>query len=96
VLMAFDLLELNGQDLRPWPLVERRAELAHLLATPVDGNAFVDAHDVHGPDLFRHACAMGLEGMVCKRKDSAYLSGISPAWLKVRCPGYSRPTTAPG
>lgn len=90
VLMAFDLLELDGQDLRSWPLVERRAELAHLLTSPVDGIAFVDAHDEHGPDLYRHACVMGLEGIICKRKDSPYRSGISPAWQKARCPSYKR------
>ncbi|GGH24646.1 hypothetical protein GCM10007036_31200 [Alsobacter metallidurans] len=91
VLMAFDLLELDGQDLRSWPLVERRAELAHLLASPIDGIAFVDAHDAYGPELFRHACAMGLEGIICKRKDAPNRSGPSPAWLKARCPDYRRP-----
>ncbi|WP_158266652.1 hypothetical protein [Alsobacter soli] len=90
VLMAFDLLELDGRDLRQLPLVERRAALARLLAAPVDGIALVDALDEQGPDLFRHACELGLEGLVCKRKDSLYRSGPSLAWLKAKCPDYVR------
>ncbi|WP_280954487.1 DNA ligase [Alsobacter soli] len=91
VLLAFDLLELDGRDRRLLPLVERRAELARLLAQPVDGIAMVDALDERGPDLFRHACALGLEGLVCKRTDRRYRSGPSPAWMKVRCPEYRHP-----
>lgn len=50
VLMGFDLLGLKGRDLRSWPLVDRRAELRHLLTRFTYGVAFVDAHDQHGPD----------------------------------------------
>ncbi|WP_158266692.1 RNA ligase family protein [Alsobacter soli] len=90
VLMAFDLLELDGRDLGLLPLVERRHELARLLAARTDGVALVDALDEQGPDLFRHACELGLEGLVCKRKDSLYRSGSSLAWLKAKCPNYLR------
>ncbi|WP_406858649.1 hypothetical protein [Alsobacter sp. KACC 23698] len=90
ILMAFDLLELDGRDLRPLPLDERRAELQRLLAAPVDGIAFVDAMAEQGEALFRHACALGLEGIISKRRDSPYRSGRSPTWLKSKCPGYVR------
>jgi len=39
-----------------------------------------------GPDLFRHACLMGLEGLVSKRADSRYRAGRSPAWIKTKNP----------
>jgi bifunctional non-homologous end joining protein LigD len=91
MLMAFDLLELDGRDLRPLPLEERRAELRRLVeTTPVDGVAFVDATDEDGEALFRHACRLGLEGIVSKRRDSPYRSGRSQAWLKSKCASYIR------
>jgi bifunctional non-homologous end joining protein LigD len=39
-----------------------------------------------GPDLFRHACLMGLEGLVSKRNDRSYRSGVSPNWVKIKNP----------
>ena len=78
-LYAFDLLELDGQDLRPEPLETRKATLASLLR----GNEHL-AHD--GELVFRHACKLGLEGIVSKRKDSPYRSGRSPDWLKMKNP----------
>ncbi|WP_460449140.1 ATP-dependent DNA ligase [Alsobacter sp. SYSU BS001988] len=90
ILMAFDLLELDGRDLRPLPLDERRAGLQRLLAVPVHGVAFVDATDEDGEALFRHACVMGLEGIISKRRDAPYRSGRSQTWRKSKCPGYIR------
>ncbi|WP_406855194.1 hypothetical protein ABEG18_22030 [Alsobacter sp. KACC 23698] len=91
MLMAFDLLELDGRDLRALPLEERRAELRRLVeAGPVDGVAFVDAMDDDGEALFRHACRLEFEGIISKRRDSPYRSGRSPHWLKSRCPNYVR------
>ncbi|WP_406854661.1 hypothetical protein [Alsobacter sp. KACC 23698] len=91
ILMAFDLLELDGRDLRPLPLDERRAELRKLIETgTIDGVAFVEAMDDDGEALFRHACKLGFEGIISKRRDSPYRSGRSPHWLKSKCPGYVR------
>jgi len=70
-LFAFDPLELGGKDMRNAPLEGRKRELAKLLDEP-------------GDIVFRHACKLGLEGIVSKRKDSAYRSGRSPDWLKMK------------
>jgi len=67
-LIAFDLLGLNGEDLRRMPLHERRTRLAGLVAGR--DNALWFSSDVQGRDgeaLFRRACVMGLEGIVSKR-----------------------------
>ena len=91
-LVAFDLLALNGQDLRRMPLHERRKRLAALLSGWHEALWF--SGDVRGPDgeaLFRKACAMGLEGIVSKRIDSLYRSGPFSGWRKIKCPGYARP-----
>ena len=75
-LYAFDLLALNGEDLRHLPLSMRKTNLARLLARRPDG-IFVAPFEQGeiGPDLFRAACNMGLEGMVSKRRDRAYRAG---------------------
>ncbi len=91
ILMAFDILELDGKDLRPWPLASRRTVLRHLVEDePVDGVAYVDETADDGEALFRHACALGLEGIISKRWDSPYRSGRSRRWLKSKCPDYVR------
>ena len=65
---AFDILVSDGEDLRKLPLSMRKANLARLLARRVDG-IFLSEYEQGeiGPDLFRHACLMGLEGIVSKR-----------------------------
>jgi bifunctional non-homologous end joining protein LigD len=67
VLHAFDLLELNGKDLRSLPLGERKAKLARLLAGSTAGIVFNEHTDEDGPTVFRHACRFGFEGIVSKR-----------------------------
>jgi bifunctional non-homologous end joining protein LigD len=58
-----------------------------MLARRVDGIVLSDLEQGEiGPDLFRHACMMGLEGLVSKRKDSRYRGGRSPDWIKVKNP----------
>jgi hypothetical protein len=57
----------NGEDLRPLPLVERKAKLARLLARPLVGIVCNDHTAEDGPTVFRIACKMGLEGIVSKR-----------------------------
>jgi bifunctional non-homologous end joining protein LigD len=85
-LFAFDLLELDGQDLRREPLETRKTTLASLLRGSLPG-VRLNEHLVQPGDLvFRHACKMGLEGIVSKRLGSPYRSGRSPDWLKFKNP----------
>ena len=86
-LYAFDLVELNGDDLRRDPLAVRKATLASLLARAARGlrfNAHIDEKD--GPLVFAQACKLGLEGIVSKRRNSAYRSGRSSDWIKSKNP----------
>jgi bifunctional non-homologous end joining protein LigD len=83
-LYAFDLIELNGDDLRRDPLEVRKATLRSTLAKAGLGLRFNEHLEGDGPTVFAHACKMGLEGIVSKRKDSAYRSGRSPDWLKMK------------
>jgi bifunctional non-homologous end joining protein LigD len=82
---AFDMLVSYGDDIRKLPLSMRKASLAKLLARRVDGIFLSDFEQgVIGPDLFRHACLMGLEGLVSKRAGSRYRGGRSPDWVKIK------------
>ena len=83
-LYAFDLIELNGDDLRRDPLEVRKATLAYALTKTGPGILFNEHMEGDGETVFRHACKLGLEGIVSKRKDSAYRSGRSPDWLKMK------------
>jgi bifunctional non-homologous end joining protein LigD len=85
-LYAFDLIELNGDDLRRDPLQVRKATLASIAAKARPGIRFNEHIEGDGPTVFAHACKMGLEGIVSKRKDSRYRSGRSPDWLKMKNP----------
>jgi ATP-dependent DNA ligase len=84
-LYAFDCLALDGEDLRKLPLSMRKTNLARLLARRPDG-IFVAPYEAGeiGPDLFRAACNLGLEGLVSKRGDSLYRSGRSKDWIKLK------------
>jgi bifunctional non-homologous end joining protein LigD len=84
-LYAFDILALDGDDLRKLPLTMRKTNLARLLARRPDG-IFVAPFEQGeiGPDLFRAACRMGLEGLVSKRRDRAYRGGPCSHWVKVK------------
>jgi len=75
---AFDILALDGEDLRSLPLSMRKTNLARLPARRPDG-IFVAPFEQGeiGPDLFVAACDMGLEGMVSKRADRPYRGGRS-------------------
>jgi bifunctional non-homologous end joining protein LigD len=83
VMVAFDLLYLNGYDLRKLPLVERKSHLKKLI-----GNTaiqFSESFKVDGPEMFVHACSVGLEGVVSKVRDSRYPSGRGNEWVKKTC-----------
>jgi len=85
-LYAFDLIELNGDDLRREPLEVRKATLASVLTKAAPGLRFNEHIEKDGPTVFAHACKMGLEGIVSKRKQSTYRSGRSPDWVKCKNP----------
>jgi len=88
-LYAFDLIELDGEDRRRDPLEQRKADLGRLLADARPGlllNGWIDGGQFDGAIVFQHACALGFEGIVSKRKDSRYVSGQSPYWLKMKNP----------
>ena len=86
-LYAFDLLELNGTNLRREPIEVRKATLASILRNSLSG-VRLNEHMEHpeGAVVFQHACKMGLEGIVSKRLGSRYRSGRSPDWLKFKNP----------
>ncbi len=83
VMVAFDLLYLNGYDLRKLQLVERKA----LLKKTIDKTdvQFSESFEVDGTEMLTHACKTGLEGVVSKVRDSHYSSGRSNDWVKVTC-----------
>jgi bifunctional non-homologous end joining protein LigD len=82
--------DLDGRDLRPERLDLRRDLLAEIVADPLDGLAMSEAIDADGPAVFRHACALGLEGIISKRRSSPYRSGRDHAWRKIKCREYRR------
>jgi bifunctional non-homologous end joining protein LigD len=83
VYYAFDLLHLNGQDLTRWPLEERRTALQRVTkGSGVFLSQFLSGSAEH---IVRAARALGLEGIVAKRKGSTYQPGLrTSAWLKLR------------
>jgi bifunctional non-homologous end joining protein LigD len=86
VLCAFDLIELDGEDLRWQPVERRKAVLADLLRDTRDGIAFNQHFEADGAIVFEHACALRCEGIVSKRLGSAYRSGRVDHWLKIKNP----------
>jgi bifunctional non-homologous end joining protein LigD len=83
VLVAFDLLYLNGYDLRQLPLFKRKAHLKKL----IDGTdvQFSDSFEIDGREMLTHACKIGLEGVVSKVGDSRYPAGRTNDWVKTTC-----------
>src|SRR5208283_961200 len=86
-LCAFDLLELDGVDLRPEPIEVGKRTLSRLLRRKHAGISF-NRHfgDVEGATVYRHACALGCEGIVSKRLGSPYRPGRQDCWVKVKNP----------
>ena len=87
VYYAFDLLSLNGTDLRRVPLEERREELRILIGShdPSFAIQFSEAIIGNGEAMFAAAYSMELEGIISKKRGSLYRSGRSTAWLKIKC-----------
>ena len=86
ILYVFDLLELDGSDLRRKSLEARKAELARLVAYAPRGLQYNEHIADLGEVVFRHACQLGYEGIVSKRLGSPYVSGRSRDWLKFKNP----------
>jgi len=88
-LCAFDLIELSGDDRRRDPLEQRKVDLSRLLADAATGLVlcqWIDGEKREGTAVFEQVCSLGLVGIVSKRKDSRYISGRSPYWLKTENP----------
>jgi bifunctional non-homologous end joining protein LigD len=88
-LVAFDLLRLEGVDLRLRPIEARRETLIWLV-DGVSGILFSDANAAEGAVVFAKACELGLEGVVSKREGSFYRSGKSRNWLKTNNSNFVR------
>jgi bifunctional non-homologous end joining protein LigD len=86
VLIAFDLITLDGEDLRRRPIEDRKRKLAKLVRGPHPGIVLNEFFEDDGDILFAHACKLGCEGIVSKRLGSPYRSGRSPHWVKVKNP----------
>jgi bifunctional non-homologous end joining protein LigD len=86
-LYAFDLLELDGEDWRARPLGERKSKLERLLSGARAGIRYNEHTEGDGAAIFAHACKLGAEGIVSKRREYPYRSGPSKAWLKIKTCG---------
>jgi bifunctional non-homologous end joining protein LigD len=86
VLCAFDLIELEGEDLRRAPIEHRKQQLAKLVRTPHPGILLNEHYEGDGDIVYQHACKLGCEGIVSKRLGSPYRSGRSANWVKVKNP----------
>jgi bifunctional non-homologous end joining protein LigD len=86
VYFVFDLLRLDGRSLETLPLEERKARLAALLGRRATGRLRYADHVIgRGEAFFRHACRLGIEGIVSKRRDGRYFHGRHDSWLKTKC-----------
>jgi bifunctional non-homologous end joining protein LigD len=85
VYMAFDLLYLDGYDLRPCRLEDRKAALAQLLGAPPAAVRYSDHVIGSGARFHEAACKQQLEGIVSKRRAASYRGGRSGDWIKVKC-----------
>jgi bifunctional non-homologous end joining protein LigD len=106
VYYVFDLLHLNGRDLRDVPLIERKAELKRLLESAKTGRQTIRYSEHFTEDgalILQQACRMSLEGIVSKRADAPYRSGRVDTFIKTKCSnaqelvvgGYSPSTAMP-
>lgn len=81
----FDLLELDGTNLRDLPLRERKDKLRKLIGAGKAPLVYSDHIETDGEAMFAQACALKLEGIIAKRADAPYRSGRSKSWLKIKC-----------
>jgi bifunctional non-homologous end joining protein LigD len=101
-LVAFDRLAIDGEDIRPQPLHVRKVRLAKLLGKATNtGSPGVQLSEYMeggiGPEMFEHACKLGLEGIVSKRRESAYKAGPTSKDVSLReVADVIRPKLPPG
>ncbi len=86
IACAFDLLALDGDDLRRRPYGERKDALRRLLRRSGDGIQYVEHTEGDGDAMFAAVCKLGLEGIVSKRVTAPYRSGPSKSWIKIKNP----------
>jgi bifunctional non-homologous end joining protein LigD len=90
---AFDLLAVDGEDLRGWPLIERKRRLRRLIPLVPTRLLYVDHIKARGTDFFEVACAHDLEGIVAKAANGRYhCDGTSTSWIKIKNPAYTQMT----
>jgi bifunctional non-homologous end joining protein LigD len=82
---AFDLIYLNGYDIREVEYLERKRLLQRVLKDAPETFVYVEDLEANGEDLFKAACNLGLEGIVAKRADAPYRSGRQGHWIKLKC-----------
>jgi bifunctional non-homologous end joining protein LigD len=88
---AFDILWLNGRDLRALPLLTRKEILKRILPACSTHVSYVDHTNASGTKLYRLACQLDLEGIVAKKADSPYEENRSnPYWVKIKNPNYTQ------
>jgi bifunctional non-homologous end joining protein LigD len=85
MLYAFDLISIDGEDLRARPLEERRERLRSLIARSAPGIQFTEEFVGDGTAFFKACAEHGLEGIVSKRLNAPYRSGRTTTWLKTKC-----------
>jgi DNA primase len=91
IYYVFDLLYLDGFDLRSVPLIERKRLLAHLLsAIPMRRIRLADHVEADGPAVFERACEMQISGIVSRKRESAYRAGMQDTWVNVKCDARTR------
>jgi bifunctional non-homologous end joining protein LigD len=85
-LCAFDMIELDGADLRRSRIEERKRALSKLLGRFQRGIVVNEYFEGDGAIIYKHACALGCEGIVSKRLGTPYRAGRSAHWLKIKNP----------
>jgi bifunctional non-homologous end joining protein LigD len=91
---AFRLADVNGENFRHKPFVERKAALRKILKRTHRGIQYVEHTEGDGGEMFKAVCKLGLEGIVSKKLDAPYKSGPSKAWLKIKNPNAPAATRA--
>jgi bifunctional non-homologous end joining protein LigD len=87
---SFDLVWLNGEDLRPLPLRTRKDKLKRILPSRSPHLQYVDHTKGAGTELYRLACQLDLEGIVAKKADTPYDDKARGSWIKIKNPSYSQ------
>jgi bifunctional non-homologous end joining protein LigD len=88
LLWGFDLMQLNGTDLRIVALDDRKRRLGHLIEHSAIGRLLLSEAFTDGEGLFAECAKRALEGVVAKHGGSVYRSGRSTSWVKVKCPAW--------